>query len=634
MLRWWLCPVIVVGGLLSHATAGTTHEEPPMLAARVGAGNLPPLTSRLPDTPLIVSTDPEASYGGELRMLIGTPKDLKLAFVYGYARLVRFDRDYRIVPDIVERFEVSQGRIFTFHLRKGHRWSDGAPFTSADFAFWWRHVAHDPELSPGGPPAAILVDGKPPTVEFPDKWTVQYRWAKPNNHFLLDQAAAYPTLLYRPAHYLKRFHKAFADPQELVALVRAESRRSWASLFHARDSMYVMQNPALPTLQPWRATVAPPAEVFLFERNPYFHQVDQRGRQLPYVDHLRLLLAGAAVVPIKASMGEADLQARYLRLDQYTFLKRNERRARYHVRLWSTAMTATIALYPNLTTRDPATRSLLRDARFRRALSLAINREEINRLLFHGLGVVGQNTVLRSPSGEDVTRLRLAYATFDPAWANRLLDEMGLARRDAAGFRLRRDGKRLDVVVETSGESTLQTDVLALVTDTWADIGVQLLVRPSQREVLRRRIQSGDAMMSVWEGEFGRPTPDMSPAWLAPVRAEQLQWSQWGLYFETRGRQGEPPSLPAAQRLAQLYKDWLVATDRLERERVWREMLEINAEAVFTIGILGDTPQPVVVTDGLRGVPEKGIYTWDPGAYFGLYRPATFYWREGRRLPG
>ena len=608
-------------------------EEPPSLAGRVAAGELPPLSRRLPERPLLVQTDPQAGYGGELRLLIGTPKDLKLAFVYGYARLVRFDRDYRIVPDVAERFEVKEGRIFTFHLRQGHRWSDGTPFTSADFAYWWEHVAKNPELSPAGPPPTLVVDGQLPEVEFPDPWTVRYRWSKPHNLFLLDQAGAAPTVLYRPAHYLKQFHAAFADPEKLAKLAKAERRRNWAALHNARDSMYVMDNPDLPTLQPWRPTVSPPAQVFVAERNPYFHRVDQRGRQLPYIDRLRMLLVDKAVIPLKASTGEADLQARYLSFDQYTFLKKNERPGGYRVYLWSTAATAAVALYPNLTTTDPIMRRLLQDRRFRQALSLAIDRDEINKILFYGLGAIGQNTVLLSPSPTPHTDLRMAYARYDPTRANRLLDEMGLRARDAKGFRLRPDGKRLDLIVETSGESTEQTDVLELVKDTWADVGVELMTRPSQREVFRRRVFSGEAVMSVGVGggEFGLPTPDMSPSWLAPVNQEHLQWSRWGLHFESKGQRGEAPALPAARRLVELYRRWLVATDRAERVRIWGEMLEINAQEVFTIGILGDALQPVVVADGLRGVPEKAVYAWDPGAHFGYVNPDTFYWEGGRR---
>ena len=327
-----------------------------------------------------MQTDPEGTYGGKLRMLIGTPKDLKLTSVYGYTRLVRFDRNYEIVPDIAERFEVKEGRIFTFHLRKDHRWSDGAPFTSADFDYWWKHIANNQELSPAGPPPRLMVDGELPKVEFPDAWTVQYRWSKPNNLFLLDQTGASPTVLYRPAHYLKQFHAAFTDPQKLAKLAKAERRRSWAALHNARDTMYVMDNPDLPTLQPWRPTIAPPAEVFIAERNPYFHRVDQRGRQLPYIDRLEFILVDKAVIPVKASTGEADLQARSLSFDQYPFLKKNERLGGYRVYLWPTASTAQVALYPNLTTSDPVMRKLMQDRRFRRALSLAINRDEINKV--------------------------------------------------------------------------------------------------------------------------------------------------------------------------------------------------------------------------------------------------------------
>ncbi len=632
MMRWIAGSLLGLLFLAWSPTLATALEEPPSLAVRVAAGKLPPLSRRLPERPLVVQTDPEAAYGGKLRMLIGTPKDLKLASVYGYTRLVRFDRNYEIVPDIVERFEVKEGRIFTFHLRKGHRWSDGAPFTSADFAYWWVYIANNQELSPAGPPPLLMVDGELPTVDFPDAWTVQYRWSKPNNLFLLDQAGASPTVLYRPAHYLKQFHVAFTDPEKLAELAKAERRRTWAALHNTRDTMYVMDNPHLPTLQPWRPTIAPPAEVFIAERNPYFHRVDQKGRQLPYIDRLEFLLADKAVIPVKTSTGEADLQARYLSFDEYPFLKKNEQLGGYRVYLWSTATAAEVALYPNLITSDPVMRKLLQDRRFRRALSLAVNRDEINKILFFGLGKPGQNTVLRSPMPHQ-TGLRKVYAQFDIAEANRLLDEVGLTARDARGFRLRPDGKRLDIIVETDGESMEQSDVLELVTDTWAEVGVELLPRPSQRQVLRRRVFSGEAMMSVGVGvgEFGLPTPEMNPAWLAPVMEDQPQWTQWGLYFQSKGQRGQPPTLPAARRLVELYERWLVSTDRAERERIWEEMLEINAKEVFTIGILGDTLQPVVVANGLRGVPEKAVYAWDPGAYFGYLCPDTFYWEGGRR---
>jgi peptide/nickel transport system substrate-binding protein len=299
--------------------------------------------------------------------------------------------------------------------------------------------------------------------------------------------------------------------------------------------------------------------------------------------------------------------------------------------LWNTGVPSTVAIYPNLTTSEPVMRQLLRDRRFRQALSLGVNREEINHILYYGLGLPGQNTVLRNPVGHEEPRM--AYARYDPGQANRLLDEMGLTARDSRGFRLRPDGKRLDLIVETSGDETEHTDVLELVKDTWAELGIELLARPSQLEVFRRRVFSGEAVMSAYYGNFGfgLPTPDMSPDWLAPVSLQQLQWPKWGAYYESKGHEGEAPTLPAARRLVELYGRWLVSSDPDERARVWAEMLDINAEEVFTIGIVGGTLQPIVVKNGLRGVPAKGVYAWEPGSHFGIYNPDTFYWQNGAR---
>ena len=215
--------------------------------------------------------------------------------------------------------------------------------------------------------------------------------------------------------------------------------------------------------------MGPPAQVFVAERNPYFHRVDERGRQLPYIDRLVMILVERAVISVKTSTGESDLQARYLSFDQVPFLRKNERLAGYRVFLWNTGVPSTVAIYPNLTTTEPVMRKLLLDRRFRQALSLGINREEINQILYYGLGLPGQNTVLRNPAGHEEPRM--AYARFDLRQANRLLDAMGLTARDGRGFRLRPDGRRLDLIVETSGDESEHTDVLELVKDTWAGPG-------------------------------------------------------------------------------------------------------------------------------------------------------------------
>jgi peptide/nickel transport system substrate-binding protein len=120
----------------------------------------------------------------------------------------------------------------------------------------------------------------------------------------------------------------------------------------------------------------------------------------------------------------------------------------------------------------------------------------------------------------------------------------------------------------------------------------------------------------------------MMPWELAPTTQQQLQWPMWGQHVETKGEAGEPVDMPEAQKLDELLKQWTAATDSANREAIWREMLGIFADQVYTIGTVSGVPQPVAVNKRLRNVPEKGIYSWDPGSHFGIYKPDCF-WLDG-----
>jgi peptide/nickel transport system substrate-binding protein len=273
----------------------------------------------------------------------------------------------------------------------------------------------------------------------------------------------------------------------------------------------------------------------------------------------------------------------------------------------------------------------VRDLRFRRALSLAVDRHEINQVIYFGLAIEGQNTLLpQSPLYEP--RYRSAWARFDPGEANRLLDLIGLVKgRD--GIRQLPDGRPLEIVVENSGESTEQSDVLELIRDSWRRIGIKLFAKPSQLTLFRRRVFSGETLMSIDKGiENGLATAAMSPWEFAPTTQQQLEWPKWGQYYETKGAAGEAPALPSAIRLKELYEEWLAAVFEEEHMRIWRDMLQIWADEVFSIGTVAGVLQPVVINAKLRNVPEQGIYNWDPGAYFGIYKPDGF-WFEQSEAP-
>ena len=591
-----------------------------MLRAAVQAGKLPAVEKRLPREPLVVRLD-EAGiapgrHGGTLNTLAGRSRDTRLFTIYGYARLVGYDRHLNLVPDLLESLEVQEGRIFTLRLRKGHRWSDGHPFTAEDFRYYWEDVATNRELSPAGPPRELLAGGERPKFEVLSESAVRYSWPRPNPDFLPRLAGAAPLFIYRPAHYLKRHHARYTPG--LPA--------RWAAAHNRLDNLYELDNPALPTLQPWMNTTRPPADRFVAVRNPFFHRVDQAGRQLPYLDRFVIAISDAKLIPAKTGAGEADLQARDLHFNNYTFLKQNEKLNGYRTLLWRPGRGAHVALFPNLNVNDPVWRKLLREVRFRRALSLAIDRSLVNQVLYFGLAIESNNTLLeKSPLYRD--RYREAWARYDPKAAAQLLDELGL-KRGRDGVRRLPDGRLLEIIVETAGESSEQSDVLELIRETWREVGIKLYTRPSQREAFRMRIFSGETLMSVWSGlENALATAANSPDELAPTSQLQLQWPKFGQHYETSGRSGEAPDIEEVKELAALYREWRASTSGEERERIWHRMLSLHAEQQFTIGVVTGVPQPVVARSTLMNVPAEGFYNWDPGAFFGIYRPDTFWFR-------
>lgn len=458
-----------IAGQPAQEAPGTSWRETPSLARAVAEGRVPPVAERLPQTPSVVEPAREdwvpGRHGGALRTLIANPRDVRIMTVYGYSRLVRYAEDLALVPDILEGVDVEDGRRFTLRLRPGHRWSDGHPFTTEDFRFFWEDVLQHPQLFPAGPPVELVVDGELPEVEVLDAQRIRYSWSRPNPNLLPALAAAMPLYLHGPAHYLAQFHVDYADAEALERKVQAAGQRNWAALFTDNARQYRNTNVDLPTLDPWMLETEGVSTRYVFARNPYFHRVDPEGQQLPYLDRVIMNVADGKLIPAKAGAGEADLQARSLRFDNYTFLKRAEANHDIVVRLWRSAQGAHLALYPNLTTNDPVWREALRDVRLRRALSLAVNRHELNEVIYFGLALEGANTVLpQSPLYREAYRSR--WSGFDLEAANRLLDEMGLDQRNRRGLRLLPDGRPMEIVIETAGESSEEADVLALIHDS------------------------------------------------------------------------------------------------------------------------------------------------------------------------
>ena len=618
--------------ILSFANCAFGYSESPLLSKMVKNGKLPPVESRLPQTPRVIDFAGRnleiGKFGGTLKMLMARAKDARQMTVYGYARLLIYKpKTFEFQPDILESFDVIQGKKFIFNLRPGHKWSDGHPFTAEDFRYWWEDVANNPKLSPVGPPKVMKVDGKLPQFRILNNLSIQYEWEKPNPDFLAALAGASPLYIYRPAHYMRQFHENFTANSELQKLVTTAKQRNWAALHNKMDNLYRNDNIDLPVLQPWVCISKSSSNRLRFKRNPFFHRIDPKGQQLPYIDEFIFGIASNKLISAKTGTGEVDLQARYLRFDDYTFLKKGEDRSPYSTRLWTTAKGSHLALFPNLNHKNKVLRSIMQDVRFRRALSMAVNRYEINQVIYYGLAIEGNNTVLpESPLYKPYYRSK--WAQLNLKSANQLLDDMGLIKRDSRGIRLLPDGNPLNLIIETAGESTEQTDILELIHDSWLKIGIKIYSKPSQRNVFRNRIFSGETAISIWSGiENGLASANSSPAEFAPTTQQLLQWPKWGQHFETGGKAGQIPNDPFAMELLKLYRDWRAEPVFAKRKDIWEKVLDIHTEQVYSIGLIAGVLQPVVVSNNLKNVPIKGIYNWNPGAHFGIYSPDTFWFK-------
>ena len=627
--RHLLAASLMLLGAMSAAAVAAPLKETPSLAPLVAQRKLPPVAERLPLEPAIADLSAQGRQpgrsGGTMKTMMSKEKDIRLISTWSYARLVGWTPSLELKPDLLKSIDVKDGRIFTFSIRRGHRWSDGRKFTSEDFRYFWEDIANNPELSPKGPPSDVLNDGEAPKVEILDELTVRYTWSKPNARFLPVLAQAREPYIYRPAHYLKQFHARHAQKARLDALVSKSKVRSWAQLHNQMDSMGNNDNPALPTLQAWVPVTEVPATRVIFQRNPYYHRIDANGVQLPYIDAIEVSIVDGGLIAAKAAAGDSDLQARGLSFGDVSVLKANEAKGRYLLRTWPIGKGSHFALYPNLNASDETWRKLLRDVRFRRALSLAINRRDLNKSLFFGLASESANAVLRSSplyKAENAS----AQAGFDPKAANALLDAIGLKARDGEGLRRLPDGRKLELIVDIAGETKEETDILQLVTQHFRAVGIRLIIKPSDRSLMRNRAYSGDAIMTGLSGwDMGIPSPDMSPDELAPTRQDTLAWPKWGNHFETGGKAGLAPDLPEARQLLALNAQWNAATSRKEREAIWGRMLAIHAQQTFIIGTVSEVLQPVVVSKQLNNVPAKGVFSWDPGGQFGMYRMDEFW---------
>lgn len=583
-------------------------REAPALAELVEAGKLPPVAERLPQDPLAIRPPEQCGpYGGTWARFATSVGDIGVFEArLAYEGLVRWDPMGReIWPNLAVRWEVADGgRTYTFWLRRGVRWSDGEPFTADDILFWYEDMLLNQELTPVIPREWRCGD-RPVQVEELDDYTIRFRFAEPKGLFLkrLASGLGYNIVGYAK-HYWRQFHPRYAPLEELQAQAQAEGVGKWYRLWRKRAS-YV-SNPDRPFLWAWVVRTPAPAQPVVFERNPYYWKVDPEGNQLPYIDRLTFEIYDPELINMKAVEGAVGMQSRHIEFSNFPLFRAKQQSGGYRVLEWINAGGGTLNIALNLNHRDPVMRDIIGDRRFRIALSVAMNRDELNEVGFFGMGMPRQVCPPAS-SPYYVPEYETAHIQYDPELANRLLDEMGLAKRDRKDIRLRPDGEPIRLFIDMASMSG-NAQLMELVAEYWTAVGVKTDLKLLARGLFYQR--KAGLMHDVgiwWPSDEQEPTID--PRWFLPYTVESIQAIDYSRWFRTDGAQGPEPPAPI-RRCIELYHQIEGETDTRTQIRLFKDIIELNREHLWVIGTIGDIPAAVIVKDDFRNVPDKAIAGW------------------------
>lgn len=609
--------------------------EAPMLAERVGAGELPVVGERLPAQPaVVVPLESVGVYGGEL---VGPST---AATCCGWdilemrvQKLFTIDTDLTtIIPNVAQGYDISEdSTTYTIYLREGHRWSDGTPFTSEDFRFFYEDVLSNTDLTPA-PGAPWAIEGELALFEVIDETTVRYTFAEPNPGFIVALATEVYNRGYRPSHYFQQYHIDYnPDANELAAEL---GFGDWIEMFQSRMNPYNFTwnlgsetEPYSPTLNSFVFVSEDTFGNKTYERNPYFFKVDIDGNQLPYVDTLRrVLVEDLEVQDLRAIAGEYTHHG-WGRLASVPTYRENEEAGGYRTALIPYERGNEYALAFNYTVEDPVKREIFWDVRFRQAMSVAINRQEINDLVYFGLATPSQ--AVPTPNSAFYEDWMTDYfAQYDPDLANQLLDEMGLDQRDADGFRLRPDGETLFINLQVSVPEDAWSQIVELVASYWNDVGVQTNLRFIDNGLYLELRDGNQVDVGAWamdtvditdyaEG-YTRWFPDFGPL------SSGVPWQQW---LENEGEEGEEPP----QEIIDLYNLSRELSSVPFGSDEWLELgaeFHTNAiEPLYMIGTIQSPPQPLLFDVDLRNVPQndtQGAWSWSYRQWV-LFLPEQWY---------
>ncbi len=633
------------GGFQTASDLGITDfKEAPSLKAMVDAGDLPPVAERLPaDPPVVEPYGAVGNYGGTA-LIWAQERDYRgdtMTFNWpesgGDFPAGRPTPDgQQVVPYGLAGWSYNDDATeMTINFREGLKWSDGVEVTADDFMFWWEHVATKRELSPVTPDKLRPVGVA--NVEKLDDYTVKITWLAPNPRAHEQfYVRLWPARPFNPAHFMKQYHPDFIGEEEANRLAEEAGYENWGKFYIAlasRNRGGLADRPDLPFQTP---TVRPflyverTAQGMLWKRNPYWPFVDTEGNQLPYIDEIRISLAGSPQIAVaKMVTGEADISSRFTQTVDIPSYKANEERGGYTTHLYHRVYGSDVSLQLNLSHPDDDMRELFWNPKFRQALSHALDRDEINNKVYYGEANVMQATI--PPTSQFFKpEYAEAFVAYDPAKANALLDEIGMVDTDGDGWREMPNGEPFNPELVHAPIGIDPAPVVELWKPMFDDIGLEIEIKAISRELHDTMWPANEGDMhallmdQLTDTSFGVADKDFSPA--GEDEGKDTPWPAYRTWYITNGERGMEP--PAILQDTIAWRDTLATSpDGSARAEAATNLLQTQAENLWYIGTVSMAPHPVLVSNRLRNVPNKGLWDWRM-TYMGQMLSHQFYIEE------
>jgi peptide/nickel transport system substrate-binding protein len=610
----------------------TFAENPEMTALNsqiAGNQELPPVEERLPAEPLVFQPLNQIGvYGGTLDGLANaTESGTSDLLSVRHVNFVAYSSDLlTIVPNIAKGWEWNEDFTeLTIMLREGHKWSDGQPFTAADVAFWYNEIILNEDIY-GTTPSLWLVSGEPMTVTAVDETTVLFEMPVP------------------APNYLANFATTYAQPFQPKHFFEAEAEANGLSIAEVADIYYRgsdWKDVPSPLLDGASDKVAPTLEAFILVAentegrnlvaNPYFHIVDTQGNQLPYINEINEdYIPDAEVRNLRITNGEVDYKSQAVFIENFPLYAENQEGGNYTVDLVPGLGTSVFYSF-NTTHKDEGLRAIFSDVRWSQAMSVAIDREEVNEIVYLGQGVPQQSVPAEPSTVAFVAEENLtAFTQYDPEMAMSLLDEMGIVDVDGDGFRERPDGSTLVIQLVFSNQGG-PVRLHELTEDYWETVGIQVEAREATSDEYREEGNNNNLDVTTWQndGTTGPFIVSDTQSLVPPFGdffnpGTGFEWANW---IATDGAEGsEPPA--DVLRMVELVNEFTQYPLGSERSNeIGAEIVDIHVNNLWKIGIVGSIPVPVVRHNNLGNFPTFTAKSYD---YYWAYpyRPAQWFLTE------